>query len=66
FADETTVRDAHHIATEVEEQICALLAPNGRIITHLEPISAEEKDEVWEGARFHPKRNQNPHVNPTN
>jgi cation diffusion facilitator family transporter len=66
FADETTVRDAHHIATEVEEQICALLAPNGRIITHLEPISAEEKDEVWEGARFHPNRNQNPHVNPTN
>lgn len=54
FADETTVRDAHHIATEVEEKICALLAPYGRIITHLEPISAEETDEVWEGERIPP------------
>lgn len=51
FADETTVHDAHEVATTVEENICALLAPYGRIITHLEPRSAEEKDEVWEGAR---------------
>ena len=51
FADETTVHDAHEVATTVEESICALLAPYGRIITHLEPRSAEEKDEVWEGTR---------------
>ncbi len=51
FADETTVHDAHEVATTVEENICALLAPYGRIITHLEPRSAEEKDEVWEGMR---------------
>jgi divalent metal cation (Fe/Co/Zn/Cd) transporter len=51
FADETTVHDAHEVATTVEENICVLLAPYGRIITHLEPRSAEEKDEVWEGMR---------------
>lgn len=51
FADNTTVHDAHEVATTVEEKICALLAPYGRIITHLEPRSAEEKDEVWEGTR---------------
>lgn len=49
--DEMTVHDAHEIATMAEEKICALLAPYGRIITHLEPRSAEEKDEVWEGKR---------------
>ena len=51
FEDETTVHDAHEVATRVEAEICSLLAPYGRIITHLEPRSAEEKDEVWEGAR---------------
>ena len=51
FDDKTTVHDAHETATLVEERISALLAPNGRIITHLEPRSAEEKDEVWEGPR---------------
>ena len=50
-ADEMTVHDAHEIATMAEEKICALLAPYGRIITHLEPQSAEETDEVWEGKR---------------
>lgn len=49
--DEMTVHDAHEIATMAEEKICALLAPYGRIITHLEPQSAEETDEVWEGKR---------------
>ena len=51
FEDQTTVHDAHDIATRVEAEISTLLAPNGRIITHLEPRSAEEKDEVWEGSR---------------
>ena len=51
FDDQTTVLDAHETATLVEEKISALLAPNGRIITHLEPRSAEEKDEIWEGPR---------------
>lgn len=51
FEDETTVHDAHEIATCVEAEISSLLAPYGRIITHLEPRSAEEKDEVWEGSR---------------
>ncbi len=51
FADETTVQDAHEVATRVESAISDLLAPYGRIITHLEPRSAEEKDEIWEGMR---------------
>ncbi len=51
FADETTVQDAHEVATKVESAISDLLAPYGRIITHLEPRSAEEKDEIWEGMR---------------
>lgn len=49
--DEMSVHDAHVIATKVEQQICDLLAPYGRIITHLEPRSAEETDEIWEGSR---------------
>jgi cation diffusion facilitator family transporter len=51
FEDNTTVHDAHEIATRVEAEISAILAPYGRIITHLEPKSAEEMDEVWEGSR---------------
>jgi cation diffusion facilitator family transporter len=51
FEDNVTVYDAHEIATLVESAISDLLAPYGRIITHLEPRSAEEKDEVWEGSR---------------
>jgi len=51
-ADEMNVHEAHEIATMVEARIAALLAPYGRIITHLEPQSAEEMDETWEGKRF--------------
>jgi cation diffusion facilitator family transporter len=53
--DEMSVLRAHEIATLVEEKISALLAPYGRIITHLEPLSAEEHDEVWEGPRMQKK-----------
>ncbi len=56
-ADNSTVRDAHAIATEVEQAIAALLAPHGRVITHLEPESAEETDEWWEGARMESGQN---------
>jgi cation diffusion facilitator family transporter len=53
-ADDMNVHEAHEIATMVEAGIADLLAPHGRIITHLEPQSEEELDETWEGKRFLP------------
>jgi cation diffusion facilitator family transporter len=48
FADDLTVGEAHHEATEIESSAAALLFPNGRVISHLEPKSAEHHDERWE------------------
>ena len=48
FPDEMTVSRAHEIATEVEANIAATLEPAGRVISHLEPRSAEHHDEDWE------------------
>lgn len=48
FADDLTVGEAHHAATEIEASAAALLFPNGRVISHLEPKSAEHHDECWE------------------
>jgi cation diffusion facilitator family transporter len=48
FADDLSVGEAHHAATEIEASAAALLFPNGRVISHLEPKSAEHHDECWE------------------
>jgi cation diffusion facilitator family transporter len=48
FPDETDVGDAHEIATELEGKIAALLGQDARVISHLEPRSAEHQEERWE------------------
>ncbi|MES2995419.1 MAG: cation diffusion facilitator family transporter [Verrucomicrobiota bacterium] len=48
FDDETSVRDAHHKATILEGLVADLLKPDGRVISHLEPKSAENRQEEWE------------------
>ena len=48
FADQLTVGEAHDSATEIEASIADLLRPNGRVISHLEPKSAEHHAERWE------------------
>lgn len=48
FDDELTVGEAHEAATEVEALVAALFQPQGRVISHLEPKSAEHHDERWE------------------
>lgn len=49
FPDQMSIRDAHRAATEIEGDIAALLAPCGRVISHLEPRSEETTVETWEG-----------------
>lgn len=48
FDDDLTVGRAHEAATEIEASVAALLHPDGRVISHLEPKSAEHHDERWE------------------
>ncbi len=48
FPDEMTVEKAHYEATEIEAAIAQLIAPEGRVITHLEPRSSEQRIESWE------------------
>lgn len=48
FPDEMTVETAHNQATEIEAAVAKLIAPNGRVITHLEPRSSEQRIETWE------------------
>lgn len=48
FDDETCVGSAHEAATEIERAIHDLLHPDGRVISHLEPRSAEHASECWE------------------
>lgn len=48
FPNETCVEKAHEQATEIESSVAALIAPHGRVITHLEPRSAEQRIEEWE------------------
>jgi len=50
FPDEMTVGQAHDRATEIEAAVAAIIAPEGRVITHLEPRSAEQRIEPWETA----------------
>ncbi len=46
--DALTVGQAHDLATEVEASVAALLSPDGRVISHLEPKSTADHDESWE------------------
>lgn len=48
FDDALSVGRAHEAATEIEASVAALLHPDGRVISHLEPKSAEHHDERWE------------------
>ena len=48
FDDHLTVGQAHEAATEIEASVATLLHPDGRVISHLEPKSAEHHDERWE------------------
>lgn len=48
FPDEMTVESAHNHATEIEAAVAKLIAPDGRVITHLEPRSSEQRIEAWE------------------
>jgi cation diffusion facilitator family transporter len=46
--DALTVGQAHEAATEIEASVAELLHPDGRVISHLEPKSAEHHEERWE------------------
>lgn len=48
FDDVLTVGQAHEAATEIEASVAELLHPDGRVISHLEPKSAEHHEERWE------------------
>lgn len=48
FDDALTVGEAHALATEVESRVAGMLHPDGRVISHLEPKSAEHAVESWE------------------
>jgi divalent metal cation (Fe/Co/Zn/Cd) transporter len=48
FDDALTVGDAHEAATQIEASMAELLHPDGRVISHLEPKSAEHQEERWE------------------
>jgi hypothetical protein len=43
------VGEAHATATDIEACVAEMLQPDGRVITHLEPRSAEHAVESWEG-----------------
>lgn len=49
FEDELTVGEAHDKATAIEAGVAEMLHPDGRVISHLEPKSAEHEVESWEG-----------------
>ncbi|MBC8127678.1 MAG: cation transporter [Gloeobacteraceae cyanobacterium ES-bin-144] len=48
FEDSLTVGEAHEAATLIEASVADLLNPDGRVISHLEPKSAENCREKWE------------------
>lgn len=48
FPDGTGLREAHEAATEMEGRVASLLGPDVRVISHLEPRSAEDRQELWE------------------
>ncbi len=48
FEDQLSVIDAHAAATAIEAAIANHLGPQARVITHMEPKSAEGSSETWE------------------
>jgi cation diffusion facilitator family transporter len=48
FDDDLSVGQAHAAATGIESVLAAALQPDGRVISHLEPRSAEHHVESWE------------------
>jgi cation diffusion facilitator family transporter len=48
FEDSLTVGEAHASATRIEARVAEMLHPDGRVISHLEPRSAENDVECWE------------------
>lgn len=48
FPNEMSVNEAHHTATEIESGIASLIGPQCRVISHLEPRSAENDMKPWE------------------
>jgi cation diffusion facilitator family transporter len=48
FPDATSVGKAHEEATLIEAAVAKIIAPEGRVITHLEPKSSEQRIEPWE------------------
>jgi cation diffusion facilitator family transporter len=49
FDDSLSVGEAHAAATDIEAGVAGMLHPDGRVISHLEPRSAEDAVESWEG-----------------
>ncbi len=49
FDDSLSVGEAHAAATAIESRVADMLQPDGRVISHLEPKSAEHEVEAWEG-----------------
>ena len=48
FPNDMKLSEAHDHATEIEAKISNLIGPEGRVISHLEPRSAERLVEPWE------------------
>ena len=48
FDDTLSVGRAHAMATEIEAALADSVHPDGRVISHLEPRSAEHEQESWE------------------
>lgn len=48
FPDDSGLLDAHETATELEGCVASLIGQDVRVITHLEPRSAEHREEEWE------------------
>ena len=48
FPDESGLLDAHEVATELEGRVASLIGQDVRVISHLEPRSAEYQEEHWE------------------
>ena len=48
FPDQAGLQEAHEVATLMEGKIAALLGPDVRVISHLEPRSAEHQVYDWE------------------
>lgn len=48
FPDTMSVGRAHEEATQIEAAVAQIIAPEGRVITHLEPRSSEQRIEPWE------------------